>query len=83
MILVFKSKDFICFEHWLDNSVDETQLMRKHGSLHERLYPLCPVPSSMDRVGGFMLFCKSTRIVLEGHLESFLTAYIITAFSEH
>lgn len=58
------------------------EVERKHGRLRERthtwhpLYALLAVPFSMDRVGGFILFYKAIGIMLEGHLESFLTIYL-------
>lgn len=63
-------------------------LERKHGRLHERTCamapPLCAASCPCtDRVGGFMLFCRVITITLEGHPESFLITYTITAFLEH
>lgn len=62
---------------------------RKHGeTVREDMHCGTPsalpaVPSSTGRIGGFMFFCKVIRIMLERHPESFLTIYIIPAFSGH
>lgn len=63
---------------------------RKHSKLHERTHAVAPpppclpaVPSSVDRVGALMLFCKMIRIMLEGQPASYVTVYIVTTFSEH